>query len=1781
MLLWNSSYYPQRVPSRRVKCRVIMDALIARQTIIVRSLSNALDNFRKIGKDNITYAKARSRLSTLKENWTKCQELHVEILMTAESADKERKYLKDDVFGSMEDIFNEASDYITHFLLKTEPKAATTPSFDASSSQQRDLQQRDLQQQPGSSFILPSIELPVFSGDYREWEGFRDRFKSLVVDNQALSNVRRMHYLCSCLKDTASDCVRTLPVTDANFNIAWDTLKTRYENKRRLIHVHLHAFYSLPNVSTGSADELRALRDHSNIFVQSLKNLERPVEHWDDMLVYSVSQRLDLDSRRAWELKLGDAADYPTFEQLSKFLESRIRALESIIPNPSSNDTRVRKEVRKSPQSVQTYNVTQSSSDNCPLCHGNHFLTHCNAFKSKSSQQRFAVVRQLKRCTNCFSSRHERKDCKNRFGCRICQKRHHTMLHFDEPTASSVASSSELPASTLVEQSSSTTNVSVNVARSTTKVLLATAWVQISSSSGRKQEIRALLDQGSEATLLSEGLAQILRVPRDRVEVKISGIGSAEAGVARHSTRIIIGTCDQGGPSFTTNALILPSLTKYVPNRTTSLSAWAHVSGLKLADPGLENSAPIQLIIGADLYGLILLDGIRKGFAGQPIAQNTVFGWVLSGPISSPQTYPSSIRVHFAHESSSLEHELRRFWEVEEIPQITHLTAEEIKCEDHFKTSHSRTPSGQYVVRLPFKQGPPIEIGESESKARSMLSRIERRFQNKPSLAAEYVKFLRDYETLGHMEIISSNEMQSSNSTPVYLPHQAVIRENSVTTQLRVVFNASSITANGTSLNDHLLVGPKLQTDLPSLILQWRQYQYVYCADIAKMYRQILVDRRDVDFQRILWRSGPDTTISAYRLLTVTYGTASAPFLALRVLQQLAEDDGADFPLAVPILRQNTYVDDCLFGADTLELAKQKRDQLNSLLARGHFLLRKWASNRSELLEDIDPNSHGLACPKSLDNDDSLKILGMFWNPAIDQFQFQVRTDKTIPNTKRSILSTIAKLFDPLGWVTPVVITAKILMQRLWLSKCGWDECISPDLKCAWQKYYTQLPLLNQLSLNRWTGQGSQAAHVELHGFSDASNVAYAAVVYIRLILQSGQITTSILASKSKVAPIKPMSIPRLELSGAVLLSKLMTFIQETMKLSDVPCYCWTDSTIVLAWVSQHPSRWSTFIANRVATIQTRLPRVEWRHVPTDQNPADCSSRGISVNELVNHELWWTGPQWLRENPESWPHSSRSDVDSALLEEKKEITAMPAISHDNWDIATKFSSWNRLLRVTSYVIRFVNRCRRINDPSSFSVSPTALSSNEIKTAKLFWLRYIQLELFAQEISELTSKEILSRRSTIASLSPFLDSEGLLRVGGRLQNSPLPYHTKHPIILKTHPLVLSIVRDAHLRNYHAGNQLTLCTLRHEYWILRSRQIVRSVINQCIACVREKASTPTQLMGNLPGVRVTAGTRAFLHSGVDYAGPFLVRNTPGRGFKTHKTYVAVFVCLMTRAVHLELVNGYTTESFLAAFHRFCSRRGLPNSMYSDNGTTFRGADRELASTFKNALCDPDLLNHIATDRISWHFIPPAAPHFGGLWEAGVKSVKHHLKRVVGAHTLTFEEFTTLLSQIEACLNSRPLAPLSDHIDDYTFLSPGHFLIGSAITTAPAPTMLDLNENRLSRWQLVRQMLESLWRRWSAEYINTLQQRSKWRVAKDEIRPGCLVLIRNELAPPCKWELGRVTDCYPGDDNLIRVVKIKTAKSEFKRPISKICILPVEAPSDSTSAFITADGNGPHPS
>ncbi|XP_064074410.1 uncharacterized protein LOC135193908 [Vanessa tameamea] len=983
-------------------------------------------------------------------------------------------------------------------------------------------------------------------------------------------------------------------------------------------------------------------------------------------------------------------------------------------------------------------------------------------------------------------------------------------------------------------------------------------------------------------------------------------------------------------------AFVLSTLTSFLPNNTTSITDWPEIENLSLADPQFGEPNRVDIILGVDILSEIILEGLKKHPSkGGLIAQNTQLGWILSGRIHKTNKSNRIINLHLQLEEDQL---LTKFWEIERGPEniVKKMTRDETICEEFFEKTTKRDDEGRYIVRLPFKEEDP-QCFKSETKeiALRRFKLLERKLIKNSALYDDYKKVIEDYIIQGHLIKVSNSE---TNSRVFYLPHHAVVREDKETTKVRCVFDASCKGSNNVSLNSCFIIGPKLQQDLRHILMRWRLHPYCIVADIVQMYRQIRVHSDDSDCLRILWRFDPNKPIETYKHVRLTFGTSCAPYLAVKCLQQLALDEKSKYPIAAKITLQDFYMDDLLTGGDNEFEIIEIYDQMNRLMNAGGFCLQKWCTNSEKLLNHIKADKIRSDQAVIFKENNMIKVLGICWNKNTDNFEYLHHLPEAdMPVTKRKVLSDIARLYDPLGWIAPVIITAKIYMQKLWKSGLAWDDNLTPDLLKEWLAFRRDLVNVQGIMIPRWL-QVKRDYYVELHAFADASQAAYAAAVYMKSKDEIGNVSVHLITARTRVAPVeKEISIPRLELCAALLAAQLMFEVSQVLNIPKERLRAWSDSTIVLAWITGEPSRWTTFVSNRVSELLTILNRDQWNHVNSNENPADCASRGIQTEDLKDLNLWWFGPSWLKEINEYKTYKFSDFVTNEEQRSIKNMSAVVQIKEEEF-LWTKFSNLQRLLRVLSY-------CRRV----------------------LLWKIPNKMRLLSENI-----------------------------------------------------------------------------------------------------------TPEE------------------------------RNTVLR------------IC----------------------------------------------ADKELREMFNKATSDfsKEIKTLLANEGTTWHYIPPQAPNFGGLWEAGVRSTKYHLKRVIGDTTLTYEELSTVLTQIEACLNSRPLCQLSDNSDDVLPLTPGHFLIGEPLITIPDEDYSKSNITGLQRWKLVQKMLNDFWKRWSAEYLITLNQRFKWLSKRAEPEIGDIVIIRDENLPPAKWLLGKIEEKHSGKDNITRVVTVKTKNGLLKRACNKLCFLPM---------------------
>lgn len=1605
---------------------------------------------------------------------------------------------------------------------------------------------------PKQAFVrLPKINLITFDGCPKDWQTFIDMYDSLIHHNESLSYIEKYNYLISTLRNEPLLLIKCTPLTSDNYMVAYNALRKRYDNTRLIATFHWHAIEQTKKISfSNNAKALRLLMDTFTENVSVLKNLKFPIKQWDFILFNLLFDRLDSSTATRFELDHGsELTDGQYYKALTDFLDRQCLALETVGNSTAPTNSETFKNKTSNFKSKNSSSLIINSKHSCQVCRKDHLIYNCPTFLSKTPKDRYSLAKQNKWCSNCLGSKHLSSNCTSQSVCRECSRKHHTLLHFatgvSKPNSSSEIANITPPQSVAVNDGSglslSAPSTSVNMLSDVKgTVLLSTAVMDVLDSSGRYQKVRIVLDCASQCSFITSKVCSRLGLKGYPLSLNVRGIGQLSSHASRGVSCSFkpIGDDDQ---VFTSEFIILPQIASNMPNVTIPIDKFSSYSGLKLADPEFNVSAPVEMLLGAELFPLILKDKRIVGSSNEPIAMDTIFGWVLMGKIN----FSSPLKTHSLLTSleSSLDGLVKRFWELEQVPASISVSPDDVIAEELYTSSLSRNESGRYIVSLPFHNSEPV-FKDSRNIALKRFLSLERRLLKNPALYAQYRDFMENYLSSGHMALIKD---VTPSTQFYYIPHHCVVKPDSTTTKLRVVFDASTKDSQGLSLNDTLLTGPKLQRDIISILLRFRLHKVAFSCDIKQMFRQILVTDSSSNYQRILFRFCNSEPVQDYALATVTYGVNCSPFLANRTIVQVADDYQTLYPVASNVLRTDMFVDDVVSGADSLEDALLLQKQLIELLRKGCFELHKWISNSPTFLSHLSTHFDPQCLHLDLDTNYTAKILGLKWNPTSDTFTYQVTSLNSLC-TKRTILSQLARIFDPIGFLTPVVLYLKVLMQALWSQGVDWDAEPPQTIVEAWHKFESDANALSKLQIPRRIFNDNILT-IDLHGFADASELGYASVAYLRITSSNDVIHTSFIMAKARVAPLKRISVARLELCAALLLSNLLHYVIETYspKLCFNTVTAWTDSSIVLSWIKSSPHKWTTFVSNRVTQIQEKIAPSLWNHVASEDNPADPASRGLLPSDLLDNTLWWAGPPFLSLKEDLWPrsHLNNPDFQFNTQEEQKKSVYTVTIEDDLLtSLINRFSSLSKILHTVCYILRFIRNSRNRDNPMSghFSI-------NELDTALWILIKHVQSLSFSREISLLMKNKTLPK--PFRKLTPFLDNKGILRVGGRLVHSHLTFQHKHPALLpSSNRLTHLIIEYTHKLYLHPGLQTLQFLLAQRYWILSPKRTIRKVVSFCHKCFRANPISSQPPMGNLPRYRISQ-VKPFSRVGIDYGGPFLLTQGRIRGAKTFKGYICLFVCMATKAIHLEVASDLSSDTFLAALRRFISRRGRCDHIYSDCGTNFVGAYKQLKSYMKSAAIQ---------EGIDWHFIPPLSPNFGGLWEAGIKSVKSHLSRVVGQQILTFEEFYTLLVQVEAVLNSRPLCPLSNDPNDLSVLTPGHFLTLEPLNSLPEPNLCDVKLGRLSRWQLIQRFQQEFWSRWHREYLHTLIQRSKWTEPSTTIKPDSLVLLKDELQPPLNWQVGRVVSIHPGSDGVTRVVTVKTAKGTFKRPVTKVCPLPV---------------------
>lgn len=799
------------------------------------------------------------------------------------------------------------------------------------------------------------------------------------------------------------------------------------------------------------------------------------------------------------------------------------------------------------------------------------------------------------------------------------------------------------------------------------------------------------------------------------------------------------------------------------------------------------------------------------------------------------------------------------------------------------------------------------------------------------------------------------------------------------------------------------------------------------------------------------------------------------------------------------------------------------------------------------------------------------RSLGLSWNLETDSFTYLVSCEKK-PYTRRGVLSTVNSLFDPLGFVAPITMQGKALLRELSSEQSEWDIPLLPQKEAEWNSWRDSLKALEDLHIKRCyiPVSLSSTQMKELCIFSDASTVAIAAVAYLRAADTEGRCHVGFVMGKSKLAPRPAHTIPRLELCAAVLAVELYELVRDEMDIEIDTVKFFTDSKIVLGYIHNSTRRFYLYVSNRVTRIRRSTHPNQWHYVPTDLNPADCATRFMPACQLQNSS-WLSGPAFLYHDEVA--ETSVPDIFTLIEPEaddeiRPEATTLVTKASEFQLGSQHFercSSWRTLNHTIARLIHVAASFKGESDKAKrkgWKCFGEASSTSELLKAKAMIIRSVQHSVFKEEFKCLEGKQTFPEQSTLKKLNPIVDEDGLLRVGGRLSCADLSKEEKHPLIIPhTHHIATLLVRHFHEQVAHQGRHITEGAIRSaRFWIIGSKRLVSSVIHKCVTCRRLRGRLEDQKMADLPADRLTPEPP--FTTVLDVFGPWSVvtRRTRG-GHADSKRWAVLFTCMSTRAVHIELIETMSTDSFINALRRFFATRGPAKLLRSDRGTNFVGACKELNMSTD----DTTVRTYLQEKGCSWVFNPPHASHMGGSWERLIGVARRILEAMLlqtGPTRLTHEVLSTFMAEVMAIMNARPLVSVSTDPDMPMVLTPA-MLLTQKMSAVSAPCG-NFGTAQLygKQWKQVQCLADTFWKRWKGEYLSTLQSRRKWTKDKPNVKEGDVVLLKDSQAHRNERPLGLVVKTLPSSDNRVRKVEVRIVKDGtakvFLRPVSEIVLL-----------------------
>ena len=1638
--------------------------------------------------------------------------------------------------------------------------------------------------------LLPKLEMTKFSGNVTEYTQFIKTFDN-NIGSKLKDDEERLAYLDQYLVGEAKELVRSclLMPPSEGYDKARNLLHHRYGDPYRTVAILVDKIARWPSVKPGDAQGL----DKLSMFLASCNSTVASgasSQHLDQPSVLrSILDKLPYGMQDRWRrkaLKIRDSYGDVRFKDLASFIAEEARVLADPLFGRQNPDRKSRDVPRtgetgcgKSSWVMATNTNNQSKQRTCWYCEEEHFLEDCSKLRAKPMKERKDYILKNALCYGCIRKGHRVAVCTARKFCKLCGGRHPTLLHESvQATADSEEKSDD-------ETEAQVKNGSVGMTQMGPKSQpsMPVIPVKVRVSGGKTVPTYAFLDSGSSACFCTESLLEELGASMDCTPTRLT-LETVNPEVNKIKSFIINGiqVSDMEESSFLSLPAVytlntIPVSRDDIPTAS-ELKVWSHLRELETP----EIDSEIGLMIGNNVPEAMEPWDVIHGNKGEPFAVKTKLGWVVNGPMKHGND--SNIRFNRINVKEDVHEMFVRMYNDEfsddNILEGKGMSQEDLVWMKKVESACKYTSEKHYQIPLPFRDEN-VQLPDNLEMARWRLESLKRKLSGDKRLHQDYKAFMEEMMKNGYAEEVQEEVPNKGHIW--YLPHHGV-RHPQKPEKLRVVFDCAA-KFHDISLNDKLLQGPDLTNDLLDVLMRFRDGHVAFTADVEAMFYQVSVPREDRDFLRFLWWPNGDLEMrpKTFRMTVHLFGACSSPSCASYALQRTAKDHGMCFEDDIAqTIAKNFYVDDCLRSGHDHEKVTRLAHEVKRLCDLGGFNLTKFMSNDRSLLNSFPTSEQGKQV-KAIDlNRDQLpeaKALGVVWIPEDDALVVKTEVTKR-ETTRRGILATVSSVYDPLGVAAPFILSGRKILQELCRLELEWDQVLPLHLEEEWRKWTEALPKFASFQINRCLvpRDFGDCTDVQLHLFSDASEGGFGSVAYLRLTNQQGLVWCSFLYGKARVAPLKTVTIPRLELAAAVMAVRSKKKIEKAMIL-DTSTFFWSDSMTVINYIRNKKTRFHTFVANRLKAIHEGSSTSQWRYVPGVLNPADEASRGCQT------ERWLKGPDFLWKPESEWPEQPQDEPkvspsdpevkansfvvndksctdDSENSRDAPGVVAADASIHPVQKLTEHYSSWYRLKKAVAWLMRA--RCllqakvRGKMKPSENDFTGS-LTVDELQAAANLIIKTTQQQEFGEEIASLETSRVegdeakkphVKGSSRLRSLDPMLE-DGLLRVGGRLGAASMDYEAKHPLILSgTSHVTRLIIEDVHRRVGHQGREHVLAALRERFWVIKGNTAVRRALRACVRCRRLQLPVPPQKMSDLPRERTVSGLPPFTNSGVDLFGPFFVKRGRGQA----KVYGVIFTCLATRAIHLEIADSLTTDSFINTLRRFIARRGEVKTMRSDRGTNLVGAERELRECI-DRWNEKQLVETMRQRNIQWTFNPPSASHFGGIWERQIRTVRKILTAVLHEQTIVEDNLRTLFCEIEAIINSRPLTTVSDDPSDLSPLTPNHLLHQRSGIPLPPGIFDPADSISRKRWKQVQYLADIFWKRWSKEYLTALQERSKWRRPVRNLRDGDVVLVVENSMPRSQWRLGRIEKALPSSDGLVRKAKVRVENNVIDRPASKL--------------------------